>query len=120
MAYRTQPIAATGGLAVPAGAGSVTIVAAPGLGFRLRLVAGYVSVSRLTGLCDVTLEDLPIATVVMRQVGLAPAGNPALPIELPEPGISFPENHGIQAVLNGSAAGGTFNATLFYFLDAIT
>lgn len=118
--YTQAPLVGVGALAVPAGVGTVVILPTLGATQFYRLVGGYLSVSRLTGLCDVTLEDTGAVLVPVRQAGLSPAGISYLPLVIPFPGICMPNGAGVQAVLNGSAVGGTFNGVLYYFQETFT
>lgn len=119
MPYTLPPKFIAGSVALVAGAANVTVQAAPGVGFRHRLVGGVFSLNRLaTGIVDLSISSGGVLIAVAR--GLSVAGTPVHPIIVPEPGLQFADNEAIVLSTTSTVATGTGLVLVYFFTDTST
>jgi hypothetical protein len=124
MAYTLPPARvsnafATGGIGIVT---TRTLVAAPGVGFRHRLVSAKVSLdSAATGQVEVLVAGTaftnPDLFFVMAMMGMQ---NPHDDAFAPEPGIILPVNQRIGVLDVASVAAQTYFITVYFYTDSIT
>jgi len=116
--YAAPPLVASASVAIPgAGTSTVTIVAAPGVGFAIRLVGCQVSISRAAG-ANGDLDIRSGGVAIVR--GGFPAGASPMTPPIPEPGIETNENVLLQGAVTSTAAAGTAFFLVYYFLDPLS
>lgn len=120
MGYIRPPLTVAASAAIPgAGSTTLTILAAPGVGFAIRVVGAQISVNRAAGaVCDCTLRDASGVAIGLAN-GLNVAGGSFAPIDIPEPGIQATANNAVQLVGTSTAGAGTFAALIYYYIDPV-
>lgn len=122
MAYLFPPSRTFGNVALVAGTATATILAAPGAGFRYRIVGGLLWINRTaTGLVDVLFEDIAGVDIIWEARGMSVAGGMSnFPLIIPEPGQQLPDNTGLRIRALSSAATGNAGITVYYFIDTVS
>lgn len=121
--YSRPPLTATGGGALVAGGVTFNVLAAPGAGFRYRIVAAFIGISRTAGaaIVDATFIDSISASVPIRAPGaMQLTGVPGYYIPIVEPGVIFTENAIVQVSFASTVAAGSGVVLLHYFIDTIS
>ena len=94
------------------------IIAAPGVGFAIRVVAIHVASFRNnTGKINALFHDSAAGTVLFR-AALPAGGNDAMPI--PSPGVQLPQNTGLQVDDISDLASQSWYWTIYYYVDVMT
>lgn len=121
MSYPGPPGVAVASLAAVVGTAVVAVVAAPGAGFRHRLVGCQLGSNRAAGAtCDTELRD-GVNPIVRNYGLLAGGGDLTLAPPIPEPGIIIAENTAINfAVISSVAASSTCVCVVYFYTDTIT
>lgn len=120
--YQKPPFISDAQIASVAGTASVTIIAAPGAGLRIRVVGGQIGVNRASaGTSDVQISAVSPG-IMARNFGLAGAlgGTNTLSLDIPEPGITAGDNEAITLSIISSVAGLTGIGVLYYYIDDIS
>lgn len=118
--YGAPPSIADASVALAAGSAAATAIAAPGAGFRIRVVGGMLMITRsATGNADVVLRNGVGGSLIAQARGLTVAGTPIVPLVIPEPGVVLDENTLLELSTAASAAAGAAQATIYYFIDSI-
>ena len=106
--------------ALPAGARTDTVLAAPGVNFAYRIIGCHFGINRAaTGIVDLVLQDGSPLTIAVA-MGLSIAGVPNFDVSIPEPGLQCNTNQPLQISLSSSAAAGSYRLVVYYFVDQIT
>lgn len=117
--YSDVPIIVNGSFNSVVGNSNITLLAAPGAGFRYRVSFFSVALGRTsTTLLNVTLRGAAI-TQVMYETTLAPAVDLSDQIIFPEPGVTVDENDALQLLQNGSVAGDSVRWSVGYYRDSV-
>jgi len=120
MAYGAPPLVANASAAIPAaGSTTVAVVAAPGVGFAIRVVGAQICVNRASGaVCDCVLNDAGGGSI-LRGFGLNVAGSSCVTPPVVEPGLQLTENQALNLVGTSTAGVGTFSCTVHYYIDSV-
>lgn len=113
--YTLIPQRFEAGVAVPAGAGTITLAAAQGVGTAWRVVWWKISIDRTVPAANAV--QVSIANVDPAATALTQGGTTFIEGNIPEPGMQIPDNTAIVVNVNGSGAGGNAFATVYAFLD---
>lgn len=104
--------------AVVLGPTNTTVLAAPGVGTRWRLMGGQLCISRTaTGLVDLTLLDGAAGAVLVRMLGLSVAGFPGGPFSIPAAGIPLTVNTALVVQVASTVAAGQYAAVVYFVPD---
>lgn len=118
--YESLPLVARIAPVIVVAATNTTIVAAPGVGFRHRLVGVQLMVNRAaTGVADFAVTDGAGGTVLLQAGGLSVAGLPDFAPPIPEPGIPFSLNTAMVVNEAATIAAGNYVAVVYYYTDAV-
>ena len=118
--YSREPLLASTSMAHIVGTVTNTIVNAPGAGTRIRLVAANGGPNRAaTGVTDIRVRIAGGNTYIYWAGVATAAGGVIQPYNLPEPGISLPENTALSIDCSSTVATGTTFIQVYYFLDTV-
>lgn len=114
MAYRFPVNVVSVAPALPAGASTPTILAAPGAGSFYLFVGGSLGINRAaTGIADLVVQD-GAGNALAAATGLQVGGTTSVPLVIPEPGIALDDNSAIILSISSSAAAGNARVILYY------
>jgi hypothetical protein len=119
--YLQPPNVATVSIAAVVGTAVAIIVAAPGVGFALRLVGCQLGLNRAAG-GNVDLEIRDGATRIVMNYGVSQGAGGDLTIAppIPEPGLQLTPNTAMNFAVISSAATGTGFVVVYYYTDGVT
>lgn len=118
--YVAPPSIATATVALVAGAATVVILPAPGAGFRYRIAAISIGISRqATGLVDATVQDSAGNQIGRAAGALSVGGVSGFYVPLPEPGVPTATNTSLQASFSSTVATGSGVVTIYYFVASV-
>jgi hypothetical protein len=120
-AYSRPPLIVDTSVASVAGTATATVVAAPGVGFAIRVVGFILGINRsTTGIADLVLRA---ATTTSFRIGLANGlsvgGMSNVTKQIAEPGVQLPANEALQLVDTNTAATGSAAAMVEYYIDPV-
>jgi hypothetical protein len=117
--YAKPPLVALLSLANVVGSTSGVIIAAPGVGFAIRVVHVEIGISRLTtGIVDARVTAPSLGNFA-NGWGLSLNGISNVYPPIPEPGIQAGDNEAISLATTSTAAPGSTVATVYYFIDTV-
>lgn len=121
MSYTKPPLIASLDINIAAGNTTGTIIAAPGVGLRIRLVGGQVHINRAsTAGVNLYLRNGAAGTIIWHHSGAIMAGSSGGPILVPEPGIVLSDNTLLQGETNnGSAASSNAKFLVYYYVEQV-
>lgn len=125
MAYTVPPSSISGTTpALIVGTVVLTLLGAPGVGFRYRLAAIAIGLTRTVAagaLVDVIVTGTGGAITYARSPGaMSTGGTSGYYLLLPEPGIILTDNDAVEIRAASTVAGGAVNAVAYYVLDDVS
>lgn len=121
MSYFSPPLQAQVNIVHAVGLVRGTLVAAPGAGTAIRVVAWSWGISRTTtGIVDLILQEGAGAVDIISGLGMQLTGTANNYGQLPAPGWQLAEDTSLQVETRSTAATGFTIATAFYYLDDVS
>ena len=101
--------------------GPTVVIAAPGVGFRLRVVGVHFTLTQAVAVATQVAAFLNDGSAIAQfRASLEWNGVPSFAVPIPEPGIQLPDNTALSATNVGTAAGGQIVYVVYYYVDEVT